>query len=101
MASAHTFTRVVPSTRGGNILEFSGHRYTRRLVSCDQLKMYWRCIVIYTCNATCTTNYFIESGIIVRLGKKPQIYKTTETQNNEIKVQEVVRAIKRRSSYFY
>lgn len=97
MASANpaaTSTRVIPSSRGGNILEFSGHRYSQRSIAANLSRIHWRCLERYTCNATCTTNYNIEAGIIVRLGKNPH---THEVRNVEIRVQEIVRSIKRRA----
>lgn len=93
MASANQSARLVPSSRGGQILEFAGYRYTRRSVNRSQTMIYWRCIERYTCNATCTSNYNTDSGIIVRQGKEH----THEIQTVEIEVQEVVRRIKRRA----
>ena len=86
--------RIVISNRNGQILEVGDFRYTRRNMNRRQTKIYWRCIERDTCNGTIITNFNVDAGIVLKLGKRH----THEVSNVGIKVQEVVRAIKRRAA---
>ena len=60
----------------------------------QQTKIYWRSIERDTCNGTATTNFDVDAGIVLKLGKRH----THGISNVDIMVQEAVRAIKRRAA---
>lgn len=86
--------RIVLSSRGGQILEAGGFRYTRRSSNRQQTKSYWRCIERDGCTGTVTTNYNVNNGIYITIGKRH----THEPDNVEMEVQSVVRSMKRRAA---
>lgn len=67
--------------------------YSKRSTNRAQTRIYWRCIDRDACNATCSTNYNVQNGIFILLGKPH----THENDNVQMKVQEVVRSIKRKA----
>lgn len=78
-------------------MAFLLYTYTRRSTNRGYTRIYWRCIEREICNGTVSTNYNAHNGIYLVKGK-PHSH---EADFVEIRVQVVVRAIKRKVEEHY
>lgn len=88
--------RIVPSNKGGFILETEDHyRFCKHSHNKEKTVIYWRCELRKTCLATCKTNFNVSDEVrILGHGKHRHSH---ENRRTEIIVEEVVRGIKRKA----
>ena len=86
----------MPYLSGTKLVDDVRHyRYVKIRSNNDKILTFWRCVIRKTCRTGCTTNYSESSQL--RISSRSSQSHTHASEESEIKVDDVVRGIKRKA----